>query len=68
MVGAGLKDISTDFDCVPHGLIIAKLSAYGFEHTALEFLLSYLTNRKQATRLNGLYSLFELIVTGVPQG
>ena len=61
-------DLSKAFDCVPHDLIIAKLSAYGFEHTALEFLLSYLTNRKQATRLNGLYSLFELIVAGVPQG
>ena len=67
MVGAVLMDLSKAFDCVPHDLI-AKLSAYGFEHTALEFLLSYLTNRKQATRLNGLYSLFELIVAGVPQG
>ena len=61
-------DLSKAFDCVPHDLIIVKLSAYGFEHTALEFLLSYLTNRKQATRLNGLYSLFEITVAGVPQG
>ena len=68
VVGAVLMDLSKAFDCVPHDLIIAKLSAYGFEHTALEFLLSYLTNRKQAARLNGLYSLFELIVAGFPQG
>ena len=61
-------DLSKAFDCIPHDLIIAKLSAYGFDQSSLEFILSYLTNREQSTRVNGIYSLFQLILTGVPQG
>ena len=30
--------------------------------------MSYLTERKQATRLNNVYSTFQLILSGVPQG
>ena len=68
MVGAILMDLSKAFDCVPHDLLIAKLEAYGFDIEALKFVLSYLSHRKQATRINGFYSLFQLIVSGVPQG
>lgn len=38
------------------------------EINALEFVLSYLTNREQSTRINGHYSLFQMILSGVPQG
>ena len=68
VVGAILMDLSKAFDCVPHDLLIAKLEAYGFDIEALKFVLSYLSHRKQATRINGFYSLFQLIVSGVPQG
>ena len=61
-------DLSKAFYCIPHDLIIAKLSDYGFDQSSLEFILSYLTNRDQSTRVNGIYSLFQLILTGVPQG
>ena len=56
------------FDCVPHDLIIAKLHAYGFDLTSLEYILSYLTNREQSTRINAVHSLYEIILSGVPQG
>ena len=68
VVGAVLMDLSKAFDSIPHDLIIAKLSAYGFDQSSLEFILSYLTNREQSTRVNRIYSLFQLILTGVPQG
>ena len=48
-VGAVLLDLSKAFDCVPHDLIIAKMHAYGFNMDALKLILSYLTNREQAT-------------------
>ena len=67
-VGAVLMDLSKAFDCVPHDLIIAKLHAYGLGMTALEFILSYLTNRYQRTKVNTTFSSFEKIVSGVPQG
>ena len=68
VVGAILMDLCKAFDCVPHDLVIAKLHAYGFDLKSLEYILSYLTNRKQSTRINEIYSLFEIILSGVPQG
>ena len=68
VVGAILMDLSKAFDCIPHALIIAKLAAYGCDPKSLEYILSYLINREQSTRLNGIYSAFQKILSGVPQG
>ena len=68
VVGAVLLDLSKAFDCVPHDLLIAKLYAYGFDISALKLILSYLTGREQATRINNFYSIFQLLISGVPQG
>ena len=68
VVGAVLLDLSKAFDCVPHDLLIAKLYAYGFDISALKLILSYLTGREQATRINNFYSSFQLLISGVPQG
>ena len=63
-----LMDLFEAFDCIPRDFIIAKISAYRFDQSSLEFVLSYLTNREQSTRLNGIYSFFQKFLTGVPQG
>lgn len=68
VVGAVLMDLSKAFDCVPHDLLIAKLNAYGFSQDALLLILSYLSDREQSTRINNQHSLFQLILSGVPQG
>lgn len=47
IVGAVLTDLSKAFDCINHDLIIAKFTAYGFQKSALCYIFSYLTNRKQ---------------------
>ena len=64
VVGAILMDLSKAFDCVPHDLLLAKLSAYGFSNEALSYVMTYLTDRKQSTRLNNFYSTFQLILSG----
>ena len=61
-------DLSKAFECPSHGLIIAKLAAYGLDNTALKLIFSYLKNRKQCVRISNPYSNFENIITGVPQG
>ena len=66
--GALLTDLSKAFDCLPHELIIAKLYAYGFNLPALKLMHSYLSHRKQRTKVNHAYSSREEILFGVPQG
>ena len=33
-----LTDLSQAFDCIDHELLIAKLNAYGFDHSSLTFI------------------------------
>ena len=63
-----LIDLSKALDCLPHELIIAKLNAYGFNLPALKLMHSYLSHRKQRTKVNHAYSSWEEILFGVPQG
>ena len=66
--GLLLTDLSKAFDFLSHELFLAKLHAYGFRFAALRFIHSYLTNRKQRTKVNSSYSSWEEILFGVPQG
>lgn len=61
-------DLSKAFDWIPHDLIIANLNAYGFYENALVLVYSYLKWRKQSVWINNVYSSFQEIVSGVPQG
>ena len=66
--GALLTDLSKAFDCLPHDLLAAKLSDYVFDNNSTRFLFDYLTNRKQRTKIGQVYSLWDEITAGVPQG
>ena len=61
-------ELSKAYDCIPHGLLIAKLEAYGLYTCALKLVYSYLTNQKQRVKVGFAYSNFKSISTGVPQG
>ena len=64
-VAAILMDLSNAFDCLPHGLLIAKLRAYGLSKEAVGLLESYLTNRSQQVRLGQCTSSWETLFKGV---
>ena len=66
--GALLTDLSKAFDCLNHGLMIAKLDAYGLDYTSLKLINSYLTNRSQRVKVNSKYGSSWESVYGVPQG
>ena len=67
-VCAIFMDLSKAFDTMNHDLLIAKLGAYGFQEDALVFMKSYFTNRQQRVRVNSNFSMWEKIISGVPQG
>ena len=68
LAGALLTDLSKAFDCLNHELLIAKLESYGLGHKSLAYIYSYLTDRKQRTKVNGSFSEWADISCGVPQG
>ena len=66
--GALLTELSKAFDCLSHDLLLAKLNAYGFNLPALRLIQSYLSKRKQRTKINSEFSSWEEILFGIPQG
>ena len=68
VAGALLTDLSKAFDCLNHELLIAKLEAYGFDRLSLDYIYSYLSNRKQRTKVNHSFSSWYDIKSGIPQG
>ena len=68
-LGAVPMDLSNVFDCIPHGLLIRKMHAYGFSIDSLKILFFlYLEGRKQNMRINNTYSVFQVLLSGFPQG
>ena len=61
-------DLSNVFDTINHRLLLAKLKAYGFSNQALSLLKSYLCNRFQRSIINGSFSSWNEVITGVLQG
>ena len=68
IVGAALIDLPKAFDCIPHDLLIAKMSAHGLSMDALVFKYSHLKRRKQDVKVNNIEKLLKILVSGVPQG
>ena len=68
MLGVIAIDLSKAFDCMPHGLILAKLSAYGFDLNSCELMKSYIMHRQQRVKIGETLSEWVYNIKGVPQG
>ena len=61
-------DLRKAFDTVNHKILLQKLYSYGIRGTALEWLRSYLANRKQYVCVDSENSSQKVTNIGVPQG
>ena len=69
LVGLVFIDLKKAFDTVDHDILCQKLEYYGIQQQQqLAWFKSYLSNRKQFTRVNGVDSTVEDINVDVPQG
>ena len=56
MVATVVMDLSNTYDCIPHNLLIAKLSAYSIDSMGLVLVSDYLSHHKQRTKIGSSYS------------
>ena len=66
-VGVIFVDLKKVFDTVDHQILIQKLAHYGIRSSELVWFKSYLSNRSQFTRVNGVDSKVQNIGIGVPK-
>ena len=61
-------DLRKAFDSVPHVPLLQHLKNIGLDHHILQWVMSYLLNRKQYVVVEGASSDITSVVSGVPQG
>ena len=61
-------DFAKAFDKVSHPKLLLKLAAYGLGPIIVNWIKSFLNNRRQRVVIGNKYSQWETVLSGVPQG
>ena len=60
-------NLSKAFDCILYDLLIKKMHLTIFERTPSYSFIYFEERRKQNVRINNTHSIFQVLLTGVPQ-
>ena len=61
-------DFSKAFDSVPHKRLLNKMKDLGIDGKILDWVKGFLSNRSQRVRIDGEYSDWKEVTSGIPQG
>jgi len=61
-------DFAKAFDTVPRERLLGKCEAYGVSGPILRWIRAFLTDRKQRVKVNGCFSEWTDVTSGIPQG
>ena len=68
MVDVVYLDFGKAFDTVDHGILLRRVRSIGVGGKVIQWLSSFLQNRKQSVAVEGHESSKSLVKSGVPQG
>ena len=68
MVAIVSMDLSKVFNVIQHGLLLAKLKAYGVDEGSCALLKDYFSGRQQRVKIGDTFSNWAGTKRGVPQG
>ena len=61
-------DFSKAFDRVPHQRLLKKMENLGIAGNTLQWIKSFLSDRKQRVRVGNEFSSWTSVKSGIPQG
>ena len=67
-IDAVYMDFMKAFDKVPHRRLIVKLRAYGMSEKMCNWVENFLYDRRQRVQVNGHFSEWAKVTSGIPQG
>ena len=61
-------DFAKAFDKVPHQRLLLKVASLGIGGKLFDWISNWLLNRTQRVCINGIVSIWKLVLSGIPQG